>query len=35
VLNTSDDKIAYKLWIAGKAADLVSRPHSIMTVVLF
>jgi len=34
VMNTSDDKFAYKLWIAGKAADLVSRPHSIMTVVL-
>jgi len=34
VLNTSDQKLSYKLWIAGKAADLVSRPHSIMTVVL-
>jgi len=34
VMNTSDDKMAYKLWIAGKAADLVSRPHSIMTMVL-
>ncbi len=34
VLNMSDDKLNYKLWIAGKAADLVSRPHSIMTVVL-
>jgi len=34
VLNTSDDKLVYKLWIAGKAADLVSRPHSIMTIVL-
>jgi len=34
VMNTSDDRLAYKLWIAGKAADLVSRPHSIMTMVL-
>lgn len=34
VLNTTDEKLSYKLCIAGKAADLVSRPHSIMTVVL-
>lgn len=34
VLNTSDEKLAYKLCISGKAADLVSLPHSIMTVVL-
>jgi glucosylceramidase len=34
VLNTSDDKLPYKLWIAGKAADMVSRPHSIMTILL-
>lgn len=34
VLNTSDDKIAYKLCISGKATDLVSLPHSIMTIVL-
>jgi glucosylceramidase len=34
VLNTSDEKLAFKLCINGKAADLVSRPHSIMTVVL-
>ena len=34
VLNTTDDKLPYKLCISGKAADLVSLPHSIMTVVL-
>jgi glucosylceramidase len=34
VLNTSDDKLPYKLCISGKAADLVSLPHSIMTVLL-
>jgi glucosylceramidase len=34
VLNISDEKLAYKLWINGKAADLVSRPHSIMTIVM-
>jgi glucosylceramidase len=33
VLNTSDEKLKYKLWIAGQAADLVSLPHSISTVV--
>jgi len=34
ILNTSEEKLAFKLCVAGKAADLVSRPHSIMTVVL-
>jgi glucosylceramidase len=34
VLNTSDKKIPYKLCIAGRAADVVSLPHSIMTIVL-
>lgn len=34
VLNTSDDKLPYNLWIAGKAAAMVSLPHSIMTIVL-
>lgn len=34
VLNATDDNLPYKLWIAGKAADMVSRPHSIMTIVL-
>jgi glucosylceramidase len=34
VLNTSDEKIPYKLCISGKAADVVSLPHSIMTIIL-
>ena len=34
VLNTTDDKLPYHLWIAGKAADLVSLPHSVMTILL-
>ena len=34
ILNTSDEKLPYKLCISGKAADLVSLPHSIMTIVL-
>ena len=34
IMNTSDVKLPYKLCIAGKAADLVSLPHSIMTLVL-
>jgi len=33
VLNTSDQNMAYKLWIKGKAADVVSLPHSIATLV--
>jgi glucosylceramidase len=31
VLNTSDEKIPYKLWIQGKAASVESLPHSITT----
>ena len=34
ILNTSDEKLAFKLCVDGKAADLLSRPHSIMTVIL-
>jgi len=34
VLNTSDKKLPYKLCVAGQAADVVSLPHSIMTIVL-
>lgn len=34
VLNVSDDKVAYKLWFAGKAASVESLPHSITTFVL-
>jgi len=33
VLNTSNSKLPYKLCMKGQAADLVSLPHSIMTVV--
>lgn len=34
VLNLSDDRIPYRLWISGKAASLESEPHSIATVVV-
>ena len=34
VLNLSDDKLPFRLWIAGKAAPVTSLPHSIMTVVI-
>ena len=34
VMNQTGQKIPYKLWIAGKAADLTSLPHSIATLVL-
>jgi glucosylceramidase len=34
VLNLSDDKLPFRLWIAGKAAPITSLPHSIMTVVI-
>ena len=34
VLNTSDDKIDYNLWIQGKAAQTTSLPHSISTLVI-
>lgn len=34
VLNLSEEKIAYKLWIDGKAAEVVSLPRSIETIVL-
>jgi glucosylceramidase len=34
VLNLSDDKIPYKLWISGNAASLESLPHSIATVII-
>jgi len=33
VLNTSDQNMPYKLWVKGKAADVVSLPHSIVTLV--
>jgi len=34
VLNLTDDRIPYKLWISGNAASLVSLPHSIATVIV-
>lgn len=34
VLNTSGDKINYHLWVNGEAADAVSLPHSIATMVI-
>lgn len=34
VLNTSDEKIDYNLWIEGKAAQTTSLPHSISTLVV-
>lgn len=34
VMNQSNKKIPYKLWISGKAADVTALPHSIATLVL-
>jgi glucosylceramidase len=34
VMNQTSMKIPYKLWIAGKAADVTAWPHSIATIVL-
>ena len=34
VLNLSDDKLPFRLWISGKAALVTSLPHSIMTVII-
>lgn len=34
VLNISDDKLPFRLWIDGKAAPVTSLPHSIMTVII-
>ena len=34
VMNQGGDKISYRLWIAGKAAELVSLPHSIQTLMV-
>ncbi len=33
VLNTTDQKLPYRLWVDGQAAEAVSLPHSIMTLV--
>ncbi|MDQ6757329.1 MAG: glycosyl hydrolase [Bacteroidota bacterium] len=34
VMNASDDNIVYNLWIAGKAAQATSLPHSIATLII-
>ena len=34
VMNQSKDKIPYRLWIAGKAAETIALPHSIQTLVV-
>jgi len=34
VMNNSDDKIPYHLWIKGEAADVIALPHSIATLVV-
>jgi glucosylceramidase len=34
VLNKSDEKLPFYLWMAGKAAQANSLPHSIMTVII-
>lgn len=33
VMNQGDEAIPYKLWVAGKTVDVISRPHSIATLV--
>jgi glucosylceramidase len=34
VLNLTDDKMPYYLWVKGKAAETISLPHSIQTLVI-
>ncbi len=34
VLNTTDQAMSYKLWCQGRAADMKSLPHSIVTILL-
>jgi glucosylceramidase len=34
VLNTSNDEVAYKLWLQGNATSVTSLPHSIATLVI-
>jgi len=34
VMNQSNDKIPYRLWMAGQAAEITSLPHSIQTLVV-
>jgi len=34
VMNSSDEKITYNLWINGEAAETTSLPHSLATLVV-
>lgn len=34
VMNTTDQKLPYQLWVAGNAAETVSEPHSISTLII-
>ena len=34
VMNQSDEKISYRLWLSGQAAETTSLPHSIQTLIL-
>jgi len=34
VMNQSDDKIQYRIWLSGQAAEVTSLPHSIQTLVI-
>ena len=34
VMNTSDQKLPYQLWVSGYAAETVSEPHSISTLII-
>ena len=34
VMNQSNDKISYRLWMAGQAAEVTSLPHSIQTLIV-
>jgi len=34
VMNQSNDKIPYRLWMKGQAAEITSLPHSIQTLVI-
>lgn len=34
VMNQSNDKIPYRLWVTGQAAEITSLPHSIQTLVI-
>jgi glucosylceramidase len=33
-MNPTDEKISYRLWLAGTAAETVSLPHSIQTLLV-